>query len=186
MTQMDMVLVKYYFTEQEAGYYAAASILGKAMMYLSGAISLALFPIAAEEHSRGKDSAGLLFQAVGLTILVCIVGALFYFIFGEWIITLLYGESYESAGKILKYFGIAIAPMGVIIVAEHYLIARGRVLFVYLFIVMAPLQFMMVALFHNSLLIVLLVVGIVGLLHAVLGFGLLWNDLRGDKTTLPT
>ena len=178
MTQMDIILVKYFFSAEEAGYYAAASILGKAMMYLSGAIALAIFPIAAEDHARGEQNSSLLIQAVVLTLVVCISGAIFYFVFGEWVITLLYGSDYQIAGELLKYFGIAIAPMGVIIVAEHYLIARGRVLFAYLFIVMAPLQFAMITMFHDSLLAILAVIGIIGLLHASLGLGLLWRDLR--------
>ncbi len=54
MTQIDMVLVKYYFSEQEVGIYAAASILGKAVMYLPGGIAMALFPMVAENHASGK------------------------------------------------------------------------------------------------------------------------------------
>jgi len=42
MTQLDMVLVKHYFDSQQAGLYAAASVLGKAVMYLPGAVTMAM------------------------------------------------------------------------------------------------------------------------------------------------
>ncbi len=183
MTQLDIVIVKYYFTAEEVGFYAAASIMGKAVMYLPGYISLALFPMVAEDHVQGKDSAGLLFQAIGLTVLLCSIGALFYFMFGEWVIALLYGESYRESGEILRYFGFAMFPMALVMVAEHFLIARGRVLFGYIFFFTAPFQILAIHFFHDSLFMILVVVGISGLLHVVVGFSLLLRrDLRRARS----
>jgi O-antigen/teichoic acid export membrane protein len=178
MTQLDMVLVNYYFPAHEAGLYAAASILGKAVMYLPGGIALALFPMVAENHARNQSSAHLLLHAVGLTALLCSIGAIFYFMFGEWIITLLYGESYRGAGEVLKYFGFAILPMGLVMVAEHFLIAKGRVLFAYLFVITAPLQLVAIYFYHESLQMVVTMMGASGVLLAILGYGLLWRVFR--------
>lgn len=175
MTQLDMVLVNYYFPAHEAGLYAAASILGKAVMYLPGGIAVALFPMVAENHARNQSSAHLLLQAVGLTALLCGAGAVFYFLLGEWIVTLLYGESYRGAGEVLKYFGFAILPMALVMVAEHFLIAKGRVLFAYLFVFIAPLQLTAIYFYHASLQMVIAVMGVSGLLLALLGYGLLWR-----------
>ncbi len=178
MTQMDMVLVNYYFPAHEAGLYAAASILGKAVMYLPGGIAMALFPMVAENHARGKGSAHLLLQAVGLTSLLCGAGAMFYYLFGEWIITLLYGESYKNAGNVLKFFGFAILPMALVMVAEHFLIAKGRVLFAYLFVIIAPIELTAIYFYHDSLLTVVAVMGVSGLILTIVGYGLLWREFR--------
>lgn len=182
MTQLDLVLVKYYFTDYQAGVYAAAAILGKAVMYLPGYIALALFPMAAENHARGRDSASLLLQAIGLTTVLCSIGSLFYFFCGESVVTLLYGESYSSAGKVLKYYGLAMFPMAIIMIVEHFLIANGRVLFAYLFVIIAPLQLIAIHFFHSSLLMIVLIVGLSGLLHMIVGAGLLWQDFQGTKS----
>lgn len=178
MTQLDMVLVNYYFPAHEAGLYAAASILGKAVMYLPGGIAMALFPMVAENHAREEGSAHLLLQAVGLTALLCGAGAVFYYLFGEWIITFLYGESYRGAGAVLKYYGFAILPMGLVLVAENFLIAKGRVLFAYLFVVTAPLQLTAIYFYHGSLLMVVSVMGASGLLLAMTGYGVLWRAFK--------
>ena len=97
MTQIDMVLVKYFFSEQDAGLYAAASILGKAVLYLPGGITMALFPMVAENHARGKSSAKLMFQAVGLTATLSFLGDIFYYFFADYIILFLYGDDYKEA-----------------------------------------------------------------------------------------
>lgn len=178
MTQLDIVLVNYFFPAHEAGLYAAASVLGKAVMYLPGGIALALFPMVAENHARGQGSAHLLLQAVALTALLCGAGAFFYFLFGEELITCLYGESYRGAGEVLKLFGFAIFPMALVLVAENFLIAKGQVLFAYLFLLTAPLQLMAIYFYHESLQMVVTVVGTSGLLLALLGYGLLWRAFK--------
>jgi len=178
MTQIDMVLVKYYFSEQEVGIYAAASILGKAVMYLPGGIAMALFPMVAENHASGKSSAHLMFQAVGVTALLSLTGALFYYFFADSIIVLLYGNDYKEAANVLKYFGFAILPMALIMVAEHFLIAMGRVLFTYLFMVVAPLQLIAIYYYHDTLLDIVAVLSISGIILVVSGYGLLWRTFK--------
>ena len=178
MTQIDMVLVKYYFSEQEVGIYAAASILGKAVMYLPGGIAMALFPIVAENHASGKSSAHLMFQAVGVTALLSLTGALFYYFFADSIIVLLYGTDYKEAANVLKYFGFAILPMALVMVAEHFLIAMGRVLFAYLFMVVAPLQLIAIYYYHDTLLDIVAVLSISGIILVVSGYGLLWRTFK--------
>jgi len=175
ITQLDIVLVNYYFSAQDTGFYAAASILGKAVMYLSGSIAMALFPMVAELHTRSESSLHLLLQAVGLTALLSGTGAIFYFMFGEAIIVLFFGEEYRTAGTILKFYGFAALPMALVMVVEHFLIAKGRVLFAYLFILILPLQLIAVYFYHSNLLMIVSIVGGSSLLVAILGFGLLFR-----------
>jgi len=178
MTQIDIVLVKHYFSGQDAGLYAAASIMGKAVMYLPGGIAMALFPMVAENHASGKSSANLIFQAVGMTASLSLIGALFYYFFADSIIVLLYGADYKEAAHVLKYFGFAIIPMALIMVAEHFLIAMGRVLFAYLFMIIAPLQLIAIYYYHDTLIDIVTVLFISGIILAVSGYGLLWRAFK--------
>ena len=183
MTQIDMVLVKYFFSEQDTGLYAAASILGKAVMYLPGGITMALFPMVVENHAKGKSSANLMFQAASLTGLLSLLGALFYFLFADHIILLLYGAEYKEASLILKYFGFAMVPMAMIMIAEYFLIAMGRVLFAYLFVFVAPLQVTAIYIYHDTLQNIVLVLFVSGALLASAGYGLLWREFQNGKKT---
>jgi O-antigen/teichoic acid export membrane protein len=178
MTQIDIVLVKYFFSEQDAGLYAAASILGKAAMYLPGGITMALFPMVAENHAKGASSSNLMFQAVSVTLLLSLIGAIFYYYFADYIILILYGADYIDASIILKYFGFAILPMSLIMVAEYFLIAMGRVLFAYLFLLMAPLQVIAIYFYHDSLLNVVTVLFVSGAILVLFGYGLLWSEYK--------
>jgi O-antigen/teichoic acid export membrane protein len=184
MTQIDIVLVKHYFSEQDVGIYAAASILGKAVMYLPSGITIALFPMVAENHSKNQSSSHLIIQAFMMTSALCIIGAIIYFFFSESIILLLFGEGYIQAAPILKYFGFAMLPMALILVAEHFLIAMGKVLFAYLFMIIAPLQLIAIYYNHESLLGIVFIVSISGITLALIGYSLLWREfIYGKKIT---
>jgi O-antigen/teichoic acid export membrane protein len=137
-----------------------------------------MFPMVAENHARDESSSHLLMQALFLATLMCSCGAIFYFFFGEWVIRLFYGESYRGAGEILRYYGFAILPMTLVMVAEYFLIAKGRVVFAYLFMAIAPLQFLAVYWYHDTLLSVVGIMAATGVLLSGLGFGLLWRPFK--------
>jgi O-antigen/teichoic acid export membrane protein len=177
MTQIDMVLVEYYFSENQAGIYAAASILGKVVMYLPGGIVIALFPMVAENFAKGKSSLNYLLQAITITGIICLAGAFFYYFFSGAVVDILYGESYKDASKILRYFGFAMLPMSLILIAEHFLIAMGRVLFAYLIFAVAPFQLLAIYLFHDSLMQIVIIIGITGLIMTTVGYSILFKTL---------
>jgi len=181
MTQLDMVLVNRYFTAQEAGLYAAASVLGKAVLYLPGGLVFALFPMVATNHVTNQSSRGLLAQAILLTSLLCGLAALMYWFLGEWLIALLYSAHYQGAGELLRWYGLAMIPMALVMVAEHFLIAKGRILFAWLFLVMAPIQMAAIHYWHENLWNVMATMGLSGSLLVVLGYGMLLADLKKSE-----
>ena len=176
MTQLDVVLVNYYFDAEEAGLYAAASILGKAVLYLPGGLVMALFPMAAEQHVEKNASPELLVQAAGLTVLVCGAAALFCGQLGPMLVEAFYGPQYSKAGDLLSYYVWAILPMALVMVAEHFLIAKGRVVFAWLFLAVAPFQLLVIYLWHPNLESVILVLGAGGSVMVVIGYGMLFKD----------
>lgn len=178
MTQIDVVMVNHYFPAHEAGLYAAASVLGKAVMYLPSGIALALYPMVAENHARNATSAHLLLQAAGMTALLCLGGAAFYGVAGNIVVRALYGADYAGAGDVLRHFGFAITPMALVMVAEYFVLAKGRLLFAYLFVVVAPLQIVAIHFFHQSLGQVVAIVAGSGLLLVLAGYGILWRAAR--------
>lgn len=175
MTQLDMIIINYYFSPDEAGLYAAAAVLGKAVLYLPGGLILVLFPMVSESHAKGDDSFLVFRQAVFFTILTCGTIATIYWFFGNLIIYFLYGESYVGAGEILRWYGLAILPLTVVMIAEQYLIAKGQVLFAWIFLLLLPLQFLAIYLWHTDIWMILVIMGSFGLLLATIGYGLMWR-----------
>lgn len=182
MTQLDIVLVNHYFDSQQAGIYAAASILGKAVMYLPGAIAIAMFPMVAENDSREQSSAHLFFNALVLTAGLSGAGALFYFLFADAIMPLLYGQKYQSAAELLRYYGFAMFPMTLVMVAEYFLIAKGRVIFAYVMMLAIPFVLLAAQAYHGRLIEMVYILGACGWGLALVGFGVIgvqyWHGSR--------
>jgi O-antigen/teichoic acid export membrane protein len=178
MTQLDIVLVSWYFPSEIAGQYAAAAILGKAILYLPGGLALALYPRVAENHASNIGSAKILLQTLAVASVVCIFAAAFYGIFGPQIINIFYGSSYEGAGQILRWYGFAIYPLTLVMVLENFLIAKERVIFAWVFLAVAPFQVLAIYLWHEDINSILIILGASGVLLLISGFVILWNDFK--------
>ena len=173
LTQADMVLVNRYFSAREtAGIYASAAVLGKAVMYIPGAIVLALFPMVSEQYALNRGSRHLLIKALIMTMAISGSGAVFFYLFPVSIIGVVYGDQYIAAASILKYYGLAMLPMALLMVLMNYLIAREKNLFSYIMIVGALLEIFAIFLFHNSLMQIVFIMLTAGTLLLVTGIAI--------------
>ena len=178
MTQLDMVLVNWFFSAEDAGQYAAVSVLGKAVLYLSGGVVLSLFPMVAEKHTQDISTTHMLRQAVVLVALFSGTLAFLYWLIGRWLVLVFYGEHFTVAGELLRWYGFAIMPMALVMVAEYYLLAKGQLLFVWLFLVIAPIPILAISVWHANLIQVIWMIGVSGGVLAAVGFLLLWLQER--------
>ena len=173
MTQLDMFLVNLFFLPEIAGDYAVASILGKAILYLPGGLVLVMYPMVAENHALGKESASILFKVLCMTLFCCLFAAFFYWFSSGAIVQYLYGPAYVGAASILKWYGFAILPFALVMVAEQFFIAKGKIIFSWIFFLLFPLQILTIFYWHQEIWMVLFTMGAFGTLLAVIGFGLM-------------
>lgn len=168
-TQFDIILVKLIFGSDEAGAYVAASILAKTILYLPGGFVLALYPIVSERYAVGKETNLLVYITLVLTFVPCFIASLLFMIFPELIISTFYGDEYTKAAGILKFFGYSLIPLALVLVLEHFLIARRKILFAYIFIIIAPLQVLTAYFYANQLVDFVYIFGVSGLLTLIIG-----------------
>lgn len=150
-TQSDIILVKYFFSPQEAGIYSSASVLGKAVMYLPGAIVTSLFPMVASNMAKNKGTLHLLLKSLAITCLLSGGGALILFMFPETIISFFFGERFVAAAPIIGKFAVAMLPLAIVLVIMNYNLAKGSKIFPYIMLAFAIIQISAITLAHNSL-----------------------------------
>ena len=180
-TQSDIVLVKYFFTPQEAGIYSSASVLGKAVMYLPGAIVISLFPMVASNKALNKGTIHLIVKALAITVSLSGCGALILYLFPERIISLFFGERFASAAAITGMFAVAMMPLAVIMIIMNYNIAKGEKYFTYVMLLFAAGQITGIMTFHDSLSSVLKVIFFSGLLCVSVLFSMLIFEYYKSK-----
>ncbi len=125
LTQADMYLASRILSADDAGYYSAAAVLGKAVMYLPGSIVLAMFPAVAAAQSLEKSSHHLLIKALAATWLLSLPAAIAFAVAPELISTALFGVRYAASADSLRWFGFAMLPCATLMVLMHYTLALG-------------------------------------------------------------
>jgi O-antigen/teichoic acid export membrane protein len=79
INNLDIVLVKHFFSSTEAGIYAAVALVGRVVYMLSWSVVSAMFPFSAGLRSNERDSRAVLGTALGLAITLSS-----FFTFGIW------------------------------------------------------------------------------------------------------
>ena len=158
LTQVDVVLVKYFYPPHDAGIYSAASIIGKTVMYLPGAIVLALFPMVASNKARDEATLHLILKALAITLLLSGSGAIILYLFPGEIVSIFFGNRFISAIPIIGLFAITMLPMAVVMILMNYNIARGKKYFAYVMLICAFIQIIGIINFHDSPVIILRVI----------------------------
>lgn len=169
LTQFDLVLVRLFFGDVVAGIYSATATLGKVVMYLPGALTVTLLPLVVESDEKGERTGVLLITALSVTLILAFFTVLFYTYFGGWVIRVLFGVRYADAEDLLPYYSLAMVPMAVITVVEHYLMAKGKVVFCYVLLFVLPLELLFIYQDHSTPLKLIEIVGIGGAAAALLG-----------------
>lgn len=173
LTQGDIVLVKYFFTPHEAGIYSSAAVIGKAIMYLPGAIVISLFPMVASNKARAEGTLHLILKALAITLLLSGGGAVILYLFPDVIVSIFFGDRFTSAIPIIGLFAMAMLPMAVIMIVMNYNMAKDGRYFAYVMLACAAIQIAGIIKFHDSLVTVLKVILYSGLFCMIVLFMLL-------------
>jgi O-antigen/teichoic acid export membrane protein len=171
LTNVDVILVKHFFSSEEAGFYSTASTLGRIILYLPVAVSTVLFPKAVECHARKEDSSSLARRGVLLATLFCLPLVMFYFAFPQLILRLLFGFLYLNSAPVVGPLGLVMFLFAMVgLLLQYYLsIQEHR----FVVVVVAGTVGLVIGLyaFHGSLTQILMVLGGVGLSILLVGEG---------------
>jgi O-antigen/teichoic acid export membrane protein len=131
LTNIDMIAVKHFVQSDEAGEYAAVSILSKIAIFLPSVLVSVLFPKIVSENQQGKNSKTTFMTIVLITIAVEVLFCIFLSLYSREIITLLFGARYSNASRYLLELTIAMSFVATANVFFHFFIAKQRYDFLY-------------------------------------------------------
>ncbi len=161
---LDVILVKHFFDSLSAGYYAAASLLTKILFFGTLSISVVLFPKVTELHTKEKPSKKILIKSVGLVLLFCVPVTLFYFLFPEFVINLLFGKAYFAAAPLLGIFALAMTLFSVNYLMSFYAVAIGKRKFIWWVFLLALLMVLGIWFIHSALLHIIMILLVLNIL----------------------
>lgn len=184
---MDLILVKHFFSSQEAGIYAAISTLGKIIFFGAGPIGAVMFPLIAKRKNKGESYQKVFLYSLLLTLLLALIVSAVYWIFPQMSLKFLYGSLYLEGANLLGPFGVFITLFTLASLFIYYNLSMGKTKVVVLPTVAALTQLGLIWYFHSNLMSVIVISIIVNAL--LLGFLLIYSSygkriFRGDKITV--
>jgi O-antigen/teichoic acid export membrane protein len=150
MINVDVLLVKHFFSSYDAGLYAALSTIGKIVLFLSSSIATVFLPVATNKKESGK-SAHKEFMAAMIIVLVLSLSVLLVYKFiPQLVISLLYGSEYQSIEGYLWMIGTYFLFYNISFLFINYFISFKQHTILVAPLIMSCIQVLLLFIFHES------------------------------------
>lgn len=137
---LDILIAKIYFSAEEVGAYAVASLLAKALFWGTQPVSKALFPISVKDQNNSNKSKKILYQALFLVGLMIVCGLGVFYFFSTQLIHLFSGKIIPLSIKLLVPLGLAMSILSFSNVILLYRLSLGEIKKYWYFILFIVLE----------------------------------------------
>ncbi len=151
LSNIDLIMVKKYFSPIDAGYYAGTVTLGKILLFGSGAISIVMFPKVVALFEEGKYFLSKLRKLLFMLLLILSVGVFCYWVLPGTITRLFFGKTFENSVPFLPMFSIFVALYALINFFVTFFLAVDKKKVGLLIIPGVILQYVLLSVFHKSI-----------------------------------
>lgn len=151
MATFDMILVKYYFSPQDSGFYALAQMIGKIFLFLPSAISLVMFVKVSGLEAKNMDTLDTLKRSLSYALTLCLCAVVSYNLFPAFFLKILTGKAYEESISLGRLFSISMSFCTLSTILCSYFLSLKKFLFLKYLFFFAVLQSLLIILIHNSL-----------------------------------
>jgi O-antigen/teichoic acid export membrane protein len=125
MLSADMIFTQKYFPREQTGFYAAAGMVGRALIFFTQPLTLVMFPKLARSAATGEKSNALLLAA-GATILAGSAAAIACTLFPSLPLLVVGGKSFLVVAPLVPWFAWCMLPLTLSNVLISSLMARSR------------------------------------------------------------
>jgi O-antigen/teichoic acid export membrane protein len=125
MLSADMIFTQNYFPREQTGFYAAAGMVGRALIFFTQPLTLVMFPKLARSAATGEKSNALVL-ALGATILAGGAAAIACTLFPSLPLLVVGGKSYLVVAPLVPWFAWCMLPLTLSNVLINSLMARSR------------------------------------------------------------
>lgn len=108
--QLDVIVVRIFYSGIESGYYAAAGLIGKATPLVIGTIGVFLLPKIANLKQNGQNSRFVYSFVAVVSIVISLVAILLIVFFQDQLFNLLFKQNYQRAKDFFIPLSIAAIP----------------------------------------------------------------------------
>lgn len=168
-TNIDVVLVKHFFSAEITGLYTAVSVFGRIMFSLPIAIATVMYPKVVEAHTQKNETHIILNKSLIYTILPLGVAAVLFYFFPKFFLQLFFGREYVDAGSLLQIYSIFIFFFSINTIFVYNTLAKNRYSFIYLFTLLSAIEIGAILIFHDSIFFFIQIFLIMNIVLSIIG-----------------
>jgi O-antigen/teichoic acid export membrane protein len=184
LTSLDLVWVNQNLPGGLAGAYAGLVLMRRIVALLPGVAVTVMFPRVVRTLAEGKLPSRILAQTAAIIFVVSGTLSLFYFIFRDQLITIIFGRDYQAAAPLLGWMGVAMIGISLSSVWLNFYLAEKPRNFVILLGVAIALEWTLLNLLPLSIQSAVLAFGLTGWLLSFAGLAVyLFNSWRLPRRT---
>jgi len=149
INNIDIILVKHFFTAELAGLYAAVALVGRLLYFAAWSVVSAMFPISAAAKDESTKHVLLLPLLIVSVMSLAFIAVLA--LFPDFIIHLVLGESFRSAEPLLSLYATATALYVLAVVLMTYEMSRKIANTGWLQLLFSGALAFLISMFHSTL-----------------------------------
>lgn len=147
----DILLVKHYFSNDEAGLYSSLALIGRVVYFVAWMFVMLLLPKVIQLKKEGKNTQPILMQYVLYIALLSTVIVTGTYLFPETIVHLMFGDNYIAIAPLLWKYALATSVFAIANIFAYYFLSIDKYFPVVVSAVLGLTQIGLIVLFHNSL-----------------------------------
>jgi len=151
LTFYDVPLMKHAFDSRSAGLYAAAALVGRAVVAAISFVPTLVMPKVTARAVAGRSPLPLLFAALGIAVAFAGTAALIALVAPRFLVTLIGGPRFADAAPIVFTYVVASGALSLATVVAAYKIGLHRYDFVWAVAVVGAIEIAVLAAWHPSL-----------------------------------
>lgn len=151
LVNSDMVLVKYFFSQESAGIYSLAQMLGKIFLFLPGAISIVMFPRISNLNAKNTETVSTLKKSLFYVFLLCLTAVFFYNLFPSFVFTIITGKVFSESILLGRLFSLSMSFFVLLYIFVSYFLSIKDLRFLKYLILSLVGQNIAIVFFHHSL-----------------------------------
>ena len=150
LTNLDVIVAKVALPSEQAGHFAAAAALAKAVFLIPQAVSFVLLPRVAAGSAAAQDTGLLLRIGVGLTLALGGLASLGLWLVASQLLRITYGPRFVASSGLLGGYAAASTLIGALIVVINHHVGRHAVRFAWATACVALAQAVLLLLLNDS------------------------------------
>lgn len=181
LTNIDVVLIKHFFSSVDTANYTAASLVGRVISFFPVGFITVMIPNVIRRNKDQREAIKVLRKTLVLTLIPIVIISIGAIVFPKVYLNTLYGGKYNDAVDLVRYFSLLMFIFSIISILVNYQLAMKKKFFISLFTIATLFSMMMIIFFHETLVNILIMLITVNLIILIIGLFSMVPLLRGKS-----